>query len=198
MRKLAAALTALMMVCSLAACGKTPVPAETPVTDPAPIAEPQEDLPAEQPVEAPAEQPAKQIEPEIAPEPEENTEPQPYAGTFFDEPLTLCADIEEVVSYEITVPQVTLDNEDAAQYINDGFVALADSFVAYAQETVYETAQEKQTVGYLTGAYSITMDGAQLVVEYTVTERYAGEDLESISTRVYRFDAATGERISTE
>lgn len=164
------------------------------MTAPAPVAEPQEDLSAE----APAEQPAKQIEPEIATGSEENTEAQPYAGTFFDEPLTLRADIEEVVSYEITVPQVTLDNEDAAQYINDGFAALADSFVAYAQETVYETAQEKQTIGYLAGTYSITMDGAQLVVEYTVTERYAGEELESISTREYRFDAATGEKIITE
>ena len=194
MKKLAAALTALIMVCALAACGKTPAPAEPPMTAPAPVAEPQEDLSAE----APAEQPAKQIEPEISAGAGENTEPQPYAGTFFDEPLTLRADVEEVVSYEIAVPQVTLDNEDAAQYINDGFVALADSFVAYAQETVYETAQEKQTIGYLAGTYSITMDGAQLVVEYTVTERYAGEELESISTRVYRFDAATGEKIITE
>lgn len=194
MRKLAAALTALIMVCALAACGKTPAPAETPVTAPAPVAEPQEDLSAE----APAEQPAKQIEPEISAGPGENTEPQPYTGTFLDEPLTLAADIEEVVSYEITVPQVTLDSEDAAQYINDGFAALADSFVAYAQETVYEAAQEKQTIGYLAGTYSITMDGAQLVVEYTVAERYAGEELESISTREYRFDAATGEKIITE
>lgn len=198
MKKLAAALTALMMVCALAACGKTPAPAEPPMTAPAPIAEPQENLPAGQPAGAPAGQPAKQIEPEISAGAGENTEAQPYAGTFFDEPLTLRADIEEVVSYEITVPQVTLDNEDAAQYINDGFAALADSFVAYAQDTVYETAQEKQTIGYLAGTYSITMDGAQLVVEYTVTERYAGEELESISTRVYRFDAATGEKIITE
>ena len=194
MKQLTAVLAALLLAAMLAACAHTPEPVQTqPAPAPA-VSEPQQQTPEQQP----AAQPDASAQPEQDEVPAEPSEPQPYAGTFFDEPLTLRADIEEVVSYEITVPQVTLDNEDAAQYINDGFVALADSFVAYAQETVYETAQEKQTVGYLAGAYSITMDGAQLVVEYTVTERYAGEDLESISTRVYRFDAATGERISTE
>ena len=194
MKQLTAVLAALLLAAMLAACAHTPEPAQTqPAPAPA-VSEPQQQTPEQQP----AAQPDEPAQPEQDEVPAEPSEPQPYAGTFFDEPLTLRADIEEVVSYEITVPQVTLDNEDAAQYINDGFVTLADSFVAYAQETVYETAQEKQTVGYLAGAYSITMDGAQLVVEYTVTERYAGEDLESISTRVYRFDAATGERISTE
>ena len=194
MKQLTAVLAALLLAAMLAACAHTPEPVQTqPAPAPA-VSEPQQQTPEQQP----AAQPDEPAQPEQDDVPAEPSEPQPYAGTFFDEPLTLRADIEEVVSYEITVPQVTLDNEDAAQYINDGFVALADSFVAYAQETVYETAQEKQTIGYLAGAYSITMDGAQLVVEYTVTERYAGEDLESISTRVYRFDAATGERISTE
>lgn len=194
MKQLTAVLAALLLAAMLAACAHTPEPVQTqPAPAPA-VSEPQQQTPEQQP----AAQPDEPAQPEQDEVPAEPSEPQPYAGTFFDEPLTLRADIEEVVSYEITVPQVTLDNEDAAQYINDGFVALADSFVAYAQETVYETAQEKQTVGYLAGAYSITMDGAQLVVEYTVTERYAGEDLESISTRVYRFDAVTGERISTE
>lgn len=194
MKQLTAVLAALLLATMLAACAHTPEPVQTqPAPAPA-VSEPQQQTPEQQP----AAQPDEPAQPEQDEVPAEPSEPQPYAGTFFDEPLTLRADIEEVVSYEITVPQVTLDNEDAAQYINDGFVALADSFVAYAQETVYETAQEKQTVGYLTGAYSITMDGAQLVVEYTVTERYAGEDLESISTRAYRFDAATGERIITE
>ena len=194
MKQLTAVLAALLLAAMLAACAHTPEPVQTqPAPAPA-VSEPQQQTPEQQP----AAQPDEPAQPEQDDVPAEPSEPQPYAGTFFDEPLTLRADIEEVVSYEITVPQVTLDNEDVAQYINDGFVALADSFVAYAQETVYETAQEKQTVGYLAGAYSITMDGAQLVVEYTVTERYAGEDLESISTRVYRFDAATGERIITE
>lgn len=190
MRKLAAALTALIMVCALAACGKTPAPAELPMTAPAPITESQENLPAGQP--------AKQIEPEIATEPEENTEPQPYAGTFFDEPLTLAADIEEVVSYSITVPQVTLDNADAARYINEGFAGMADSLVQYAMDTVYANAQEKGTIGYLTGEYSISISGTQLIVDYTRTERYAGEELADVSSRTFRFDAATGEKIITE
>ena len=203
MKQLTAVLAALLLAVILAACAHTAEPVQ-PQAEPAPaVSEPQQQMPEQHPAAQPdepaqPEQPDASAQPEQDDVPAESSEPQPYGGTFFDEPLTLRADIEEVVSYEITVPQVTLDNENAAQYINDGFVALADSFVAYAQETVYETAQEKQTIGYLAGAYSITMDGAQLVVEYTVTERYAGEDLESISTRVYRFDAATGERIITE
>ena len=160
------------------------------MTAPAPITESQENLPAGQP--------AKQIEPEIATEPEENTEPQPYAGTFFDEPLTLAADIEEVVSYSITVPQVTLDNADAARYINEGFAGMADSLVQYAMDTVYANAQEKGTIGYLTGEYSISISGTQLIVDYTRTERYAGEELADVSSRTFRFDAATGEKIITE
>ena len=194
MKQLTAVLAALLLAAMLAACAHTPEPVQTqPAPAPA-VSEPQQQTPEQQP----AAQPDEPAQPEQDEVPAEPSEQQQYTGAFLDEPLTLTADIEEIVNYDISVPQVTLDNEDAAQYINDGFVALADSFVAYAQETVYETAQEKQTVGYLTGAYSITMDGAQLVVEYTVTERYAGEDFESISTRVYRFDAATGERISTE
>ena len=79
------------------------------------------------------------------------------------------------MSYSITVPQVTLDHADAAQYINEGFAALADSLVQYAQETVYKTAQEKGTIGFLEGDYTITIDATQLIVDVLTGEQIITE-----------------------
>ena len=194
MKQLTAVLAALLLAAMLAACAHTPEPVQTqPAPAPA-VSEPQQQTPEQQP----AAQPDEPAQPEQDEVPAEPSEPQPYAGTFFDEPLTLAADIEEVVSYEIAVPQVTLDNADAARYINEGFTALAESLVQYAQETVYKTAQEKQTIGFLECDYTITIDGGQLIVNYSRTERYAGEDLASTSSRTFRFDVLTGEQVVTE
>lgn len=194
MKKVTAALAALLLAAMLAACAHTPEPVQTQAAPAPAVSEPQQQTPEQQP----AAQPDEPAQPEQDEVPAEPSEPQPYAGTFFDEPLTLRADIEEVVSYEITVPQVTLDHADAAQYINEGFAALADSLVQYAQETVYKTAQEKGTIGFLEGDYTITIDATQLIVDYTRTERYAGEELAAVSSRTFRFDVLTGEQIITE
>lgn len=194
MKKVTAALAALLLAAMLAACAHTPEPVQTQAAPAPAVSEPQQQTPEQQP----AAQPDEPAQPEQDEVPAEPSEPQPYAGTFFDEPLTLRADIEEVVSYEITVPQVTLDHADAAQYINGGFAALADSLVQYAQETVYKTAQEKGTIGFLEGDYTITIDATQLIVDYTRTERYAGEELAAVSSRTFRFDVLTGEPVATE
>lgn len=194
MKKVTAALAALLLAAMLAACAHTPEPVQTQAAPAPAVSEPQQQTPEQQP----AAQPDEPAQPEQDEVPAEPSEPQPYAGTFFDEPLTLRADIEEVVSYEITVPQVTLDHADAAQYINEGFAALADSLVQYAQETVYKTAQEKGTIGFLEGDYTITIDATQLIVDYTRTERYAGEELAAVSSRTFCFDVLTGEPVATE
>lgn len=194
MKKVTAALAALLLAAMLAACAHTPEPVQTQAAPASAVSEPQQQTPEQQP----AAQPDEPAQPEQDEVPAEPSEPQPYAGTFFDEPLTLRADIEEVVSYSITVPQVTLDHADAAQYINEGFAALADSLVQYAQETVYKTAQEKGTIGFLEGDYTITIDATQLIVDYTRTERYAGEELAAVSSRTFCFDVLTGEPVATE
>lgn len=202
MRKFAAALAAILLVFALSACQPSdpqPAPAEAPARELVPSftteTEQNPEASEEAPDEAQEEAPVKQLEPELVSPGEDKPD---YMGQFSDEPLTLAADIEEVASYSIRVPQVTLSSADASQYINDGFAELADSLVRYAQETVYKTAQEKQTIGFLDADYTIAIDGAQLCVELTLTERYAGEDAVSTSCHTYRFDAATGERIITE
>lgn len=194
MKKVTAALAALLLAAMLAACAHTPEPVQTQAAPAPAVSEPQQQTPEQQP----AAQPDEPAQPEQDEVPAEPSEPQQYTGAFLDEPLTLTADIEEIVSYDISVPQVTLDHADAAQYINEGFAALADSLVQYAQETVYKTAQEKGTIGFLEGDYTITIDATQLIVDYTRTERYAGEDLAAVSSRTFRFDVLTGEQIITE
>lgn len=203
MKKITAALAAILLVFALSACQPAdpqPAPAEAPARELEPSFvqdEAPDDIAPDEQTPAGAEQtPAKQLEPQI--DTQSGEDAPDYTGQFSDEPLTLAADIEEVVSYSIRVPQVTLDSADASQYINSGFAELADSLIRYAQETVYKSAQEKQTIGFLDADYTIAIDGAQLCVELTLTERYAGEDTVSESCRTYLFDAATGERIITE
>lgn len=188
MKKMTAALAALLLAGVLSACAPSPQPAPSPEAASAP---PTTSAPSDAEPSTP-ELPPRKLEPE-------QVETEPFdAQTVLDEPLTLAEDLEEVVSYTIRVPQVTLDSSDAAQRINEGFSDLADSFVRYAQEAVYPTAQEKQTIGFLEGEYSLTMEDGQLVVEYTLTERYAGEDAAVQDTRTYRFDTTTGERLADE
>lgn len=194
MKKVTAALAALLLAAMLAACAHTPEPVQTQAAPAPAVSEPQQQTPEQQP----AAQPDEPAQPEQDEVPAEPSEPQQYTGAFLDEPLTLTADIEEIVSYDISVPQVTLDHADAAQYINEGFAALADSLVQYAQETVYKTAQEKGTIGFLEGDYTITIDATQLIVDYTRTERYAGEELAGVSSRTFCFDVLTGEPVATE
>ena len=194
MKQLTAVLAALLLAAMLAACAHTPEPVQTQAAPAPAVSEPQQQTPEQQP----AAQPDEPAQPEQDEVPAEPSEQQQYTGAFLDEPLTLTADIEEIVSYDISVPQVTLDHADAAQYINEGFAALADSLVQYAQETVYKTAQEKGTIGFLEGDYTITIDATQLIVDYTRTERYAGEELAAVSSRTFRFDVLTGEPVATE
>ncbi len=189
MRKtIAAALAAVLLMLLCSACAPA---AQTPDPVGLPPQEQEQPLPAGQ--QTP---PARELEPEVVPAPEQTH--VPGADEVQDEPMTLAADIEEIVSYDIRVPQVSLEQEDAAQRINDGFAELAEGFVRYAQETVYKAAQEKQTIGYLEGDYSIMLDGTALVVEYTLRERYACEEAAVESSRTYRFDVQTGARIETE
>lgn len=195
MKKVTAALAALVILVSLTACRKQPATAEAAAAQPAPAVSGAQPEPAQEPETAPAQPPAREIEPEPA---QQDGEADVYTGVFTDEPLTLAADVEEIVSYSITVPQVTLEDEDVSRYINEGFADMADSFVQYAMDTVYANAQEKGTIGYLTGEYTISISGTQLIVDYTRTERYAGEELAAVSSRTFCFDVLTGEPVATE
>ena len=64
-----------------------------------------------------------------------------------------------------------------------------------AQTTVYETAQSKNTIGFLNGSYLASLDNGVLSVTYTVEESYASDDGQTLHENVYRFDTATGEQL---
>lgn len=193
MKQKLAALLALIFIVTMAACAKAP--AVTP--------EDTQQTPAvqEQPVteETPAESPAKVLEPETQPEAQApGAEENGFDVDFTDTPQRVQADIEEIVSYDISVPQLTLANSEAADYINEGFSKLSSQLVSYAQETVYHTAQEKVTIGFLEAHYDVRAEDGKILVDYTVHERYASDDAVTETVTCYAFDAATGERIPTE
>lgn len=192
MKQKLAALLALLLVLTAAACAAKNAPQPPQTAQPAaPVQSEQPDGPAA------SEQTPNSVLPS-------DTSPVPSGGEvglaveFTDEPLCQQADIEEIVSYEITVPQLTLESAEASQRINDGFVRLADSLISYAQQTVYPMAQQKQAIGFLESSYTVTAENGQIAVAFTVTERYSSEDGQTVQTNDYLFDAATGARIYEE
>lgn len=118
-----------------------------------------------------------------------------FSGQFTDEPYEIHTDFEEIVSLSLTLPSFTLDTQDAADKINDTFSELGDNLSSFASTTVYETAQERNTIGFVDGSYTATLEDGVLIVAYTVTEHYADVDGETTHENVYHFDAATGERL---
>lgn len=118
-----------------------------------------------------------------------------FSGQFTDEPYEIHKDFEEIVSLSLALPSFTLDSADAAEKINDTFSELGENLASFASTTVYETAQERNTLGFVDGSYTATLEDGVLIVTYTVAEHYADADSETTHENVYRFDAATGERL---
>ena len=151
-------------------------------------AAPAEDSPA--PVESAQAEPAVQPETEVpAPAAPETA---PAADTFLDDPQTVQADLDEVVSYSLRLPHVTLESEAASEAVNAGFDTLRDSLVRYAEETVYPEAQQQQAIGFLTGDYAISAADGILTVVYAVSESYGTRDGAVSRETTYSFDMATG------
>ena len=118
-----------------------------------------------------------------------------FSGQFTDAPYEIHQDFEEIVSLSLVLPSFTLDSEDAAGKINDTFSELGDNLTSFASTTVYETAQERNTIGFVDGSYMASLEDGVLSITYTVIEHYADSDGETTHENVYRFDAATGERL---
>lgn len=201
MKKQLAAILAALSLFNLASCAKP-----TPVSEPAPApsaaaAEPSEtpavpkpapSAPAESAVEAPASEAP-------APEPEHEDAPPAPPMEILDEPETIQTDIEEIVSLQLTIPKLTLSTPEATERANDVFSELADTLRAFAQTTVYDAAQKKQTIGFVEGDYSLGQADGALVVTYNLTERYASEPGAAKEyTRVFSIDPETGELLGGE
>lgn len=118
-----------------------------------------------------------------------------FSDNFTDEPYAFQTDVEEIVSVSLTLPAFSLDSAEAAKKINAVFETLRPKLQDYAGTTVYETAQTRNTIGFIEGSYSAGLENGILTVTYTVTERYADDDGFTTHENVYQFDAATGERL---
>lgn len=137
-----------------------------------------------------------QTEPAVQPEPEPPAPAMPEAAlaadAFLDEPQTVQADLDEVVSYSLRLPHVTLENDAASEAVNAGFDTLCNSLIRYAEETVYPEAQQQQAIGFLTGDYTISAVDGVLTVVYTVSESYGTRENAVSRETSYSFDMATG------
>ena len=118
------------------------------------------------------------------------------SDSFLDEPQTVQADLDEVVTYTFRLPKLTLEDADASAAVNACFEDLLSSLERYADETVYPAALERQAMAFLDGDYSITASVGVLTVVYTVSERYGADGATVTHDKTYQFDLTTGAQLA--
>lgn len=64
--------------------------------------------------------------------------PESVVDAWFDEPQTVQHDIEEVVTYTLRIPHLTLASDAASESINDGMAQLQSALESYADDEVYK------------------------------------------------------------
>lgn len=183
-RKLAALLAAL---CLLVGCTADTPPVQS--TEPAPeITAPETPLP-QIPDEVPEEEtkePESTVTPEETPEPE----PLPPAGQITD--YVQEEFIEELVSLRAVMPQVELENEGAAQIINEYYLTQADKLSDYAWGEVYEKTLADRNPRHVESTYTIMRNQEDMISIFrTVTTTTLDGETES-SYAAETFHTKTG------
>ena len=103
---------------------------------------------------------------------------------------------DEVCSYRLEIPDIEDNDDPALEKIEDFFDDFEDSLEAYCGTTVYNTAQERNTVANVTGAFTAAQDAGRLTVHYTLTETYGDQPDAAVErTRTLVFDVTTGELV---
>ena len=181
-----AALLAAALLLSTAGCAKQPTTADAPAQE----TQVQDTVPeqAHQPQQEKA-----QPRPETA-----GTEDSASAGVWLDEPETMQLDLEETVSCSYTLPHLTLASDSASAAANAVFETLSDNIVAYAQETVYSAAQEKQAMGFVNGSYSIESTDSVLTIHYTISVSYSTQSADTQITHDFSIDLTNGELLEED
>lgn len=157
-------------------------------------------LPADVPVEA--EKPETSIAgTQNAPDdvvtlPSEDAEAKPVVDGWFDEPQTVQDNIEEVVSYTLRIPHLTLASDKASSAFNDGMTQLQSALESYAEEVIFPAALDAQATAFVDGDYTIAMADSKLTLTYTLAVRYGAESAAELTENTYTFDAATGDRLA--
>ena len=101
---------------------------------------------------------------------------------------------DEVCSYSLEIPEIEDNDDPALEKIEDFFDTFEDSLENYCGTTVYNTAQERNTVANVTGTFQAAQEAERLTVAYTLTESYGDQpNAATERTRTIVFDVTTGE-----
>ena len=157
-------------------------------------------LPADVPVES-AKSETSAADPQSTPDdavtlPADELKPESFVDGWFDEPQTVQNDIEEVVTYTLSIPHLTLASDAASETINDGMAQLQSALESYADDEVYKAALDAQAMAFVDGDYTISMADGKLILTYTLSVRYGVDGAAEVTEKIYTFDAATGERLA--
>lgn len=101
---------------------------------------------------------------------------------------------DEVCSYSLELPEIEDNDDPALEKIEDFFDTFEDSLETYCGTTVYNTAQERNTVANVTGSFRAGQEAEKLTVSYTLVETYGDQPNAATEyTRTIVFDVMTGE-----
>lgn len=180
MKQTILAVTAAALI-FLSACNATTLPADVPVESAKP------ETSAADPQSTPG---------EVVTLPADELKPESVVDAWFDEPQTVQHDIEEVVTYTLRIPHLTLASDAASETINDGMAQLQSALESYADDEVYKAALDAQAMAFVDGDYTISMADGKLILTYTLSVRYGVDGAAEVTEKIYTFDAATGERLA--
>lgn len=103
---------------------------------------------------------------------------------------------DEVCSYRLEIPDIEDNDDPALEKLEDYFDTFENSLETYCGTTVYNTAQERNTVANVTGTFTAAQDAERLTVHYTLTETYGDQPDAAVErTRTLVFDVTTGELV---
>ncbi len=181
-RQWIAAILAVFMIFTMTACKGD---SEQTLPD-APFQEDTETKPVQTPEESEEEEP--EVEPETQPETE--TEPDQEPSVPVEEAVQVQTEskegyIEELVSYQIQVPKIELEDPAAAEAINSYYQSVAGKVEDYAWGEAYEAAMEDHGFNHVEAAFSVEYNQGNIISVFrsvittssggTVTTTYSAE-----------------------
>lgn len=100
---------------------------------------------------------------------------------------------DEVCSYSLEIPEIEDSDDPALEKLEDFFDTFEDALETYCGTTVYNAAQERNTVANVTGTFTAAQEAERLTVTYTLTEAYGDQPGAATErTRTIVFDVMTG------
>jgi hypothetical protein len=192
MKKTAAALAAVLLAASLAACAKSPAPSGSAQIQSSSQSVSQSVSSSGAAAGAGS---ASQSAGSAASASASGSQTQAEQAQYTDK--SYVGDVEEVSSYSFTLPEFSAP-KSIADKLNTFYADVAQQMISYTQTDVYKKAQDLGAVGLLSGTYTVEQTDGSLKVTLSVSVNYAGAADAETHTRVDTFDPATGECTGTE